>query len=170
MKQQHQGNEKGFTLVELLVALPIAAMVIGAATGVITQLVNSTDATSYMVAYRQVQNAGYRVSEDGLQAQNITVPGTNKGFPFVLSWTDWDDNSITNVTYSLTDMPSGTLKQLQRQKVTGSNVTISVVARYINATQTSCNWSENVITFNVTATVERKTATRTYRIIPRSST
>lgn len=170
MKQQYRGNEKGFTLVELLVALPIAALVIGAATGVITQLANSTDTTSYMVAYRQVQNAGYWVSEDGLQAQNVNVTGIGNDLSFVLSWTNWDDTSITNVTYSLTDMPSGTLKQLQRQKVTGSNVTSTVVARYIDATQTSCNWSENVITFNVTATVERKTATRTYQIAPRSLT
>jgi len=44
-------DQRGVTLVELLVAIPIAALVITAATGAVFQVLNSTRANNYINAY-----------------------------------------------------------------------------------------------------------------------
>jgi len=116
-------DERGVTLLELLVALPIAAMVVAAASGAIFQMLNSGSASNHMLAYREVQTAGYWVSHDALQARTFNDNGgTYPGFPLTLSWTDWDDDEYS-ITYTLEDMPSGNLKYLQRQESVNSTPT-----------------------------------------------
>lgn len=170
-----QKDQRGFTLIELLIALPIAALVVAAATGAIFQTMNSTHASSRMVAYRQVQTAGYWVSRDTLQSQSITT-GANAGFPLVLSWTDWDDNDLHVVDYSLQDMSSGDLDYLQRKEILNGDVgnpIITVVSEYIDPNNSSFEpishelASGETLTFTVKAQVGQQTATRTYEIKPR---
>lgn len=174
MKLIHK-EQRGFTLIELLVALPIAALVVTAATGAIFQIINSTQARNHMVAYRQVQTAGYWVSHDALQAQNVTT-GANAGFPLTLSWTDWDDNDIHEVGYSLQDMSSGDLDYLQRKEIVNGNVNnpvITVVSQYIDPQSASCEpishelTSGETLTFTVKAQVGEQIAIRTYEVKPR---
>ncbi len=62
-------NEKGFTLVEFLVAIPIIGLLGLAMGAVLIQLLHSDRISQRMVAVRQVQAAGDRVSQDGVQAQ-----------------------------------------------------------------------------------------------------
>ena len=168
-------NEGGFTLLELLVSLPIAALVVYAATGAIFQVLNSTRASNYIIAYRQVQNAGYWVSNDGIQAQIITT-GPNAGFPLVLSWTDWDDNDIHLVDYSLQAMSSGGLDYLQRKEILNGdlgNPIITVAGEYIDPNNSSFEPINHglvfgeTLTFTVKAQVDQQSATRTYEIRPR---
>ncbi len=164
-----KGSEEGFTLVELLVAIPIAALVVAAATGIIIQILNGTHNTSHMLAMRQVQTAGDWVSRDSIQTQNITL-GAGNGFPFNLTWTDWDDNEVHQIIYSLLDMPSGGLKQLQRhENINGTTSATTTVAQYIDASATSCQWEaeQKVLTFTVMAKVDQQTESREYEIKPR---
>lgn len=171
-------DQRGFTLLELLVALPIAALVVSAATGAIFQVLNSTRASGYMVAYRQVQETGYWVNHDTLQAQKVMLddPDTSAVIEFLtLSWTDWDGGNEYSVTYTLEDMPSGDLKYLQRQEsVNGTPTATTIVAQHIykdtdKSKPTNCVWDsdEKVLTFTVKAQVGEQTATRTYEIKPR---
>jgi len=160
-------DQQGFTLIELLVAIPIAALIATAAAGGVFQILNSTRASDDILAYRWVQTAGFWVSQDGIQAQSIPPEG-DMPFPFTLSWTDWDDGDVHQVTYSLVSMPSGTLQRLQRQESIDGNLTYTTVGQYIDPSQTNCKRDGNVLTFNVTAAVGRQTATRTYEITPRS--
>lgn len=146
-------------MVELLVAIPIAALVVTAATGAIFQVLNSTRANNYMVAYRQVQTAGYWVSHDAIQAQNVTVPAS-PGFPFTLAWSDWEGLEH-EIDYSLV------AADLQRQETIGYDVTTTTVAQYVDSSQTRCEWDGSVVSFQVAATVGDQTATRTYEIKPR---
>jgi prepilin-type N-terminal cleavage/methylation domain-containing protein len=168
MKRIHKG-QRGLTLLELLIALPIAALILAAATGAIIQLINSSQASSRMVACRQVQTAGYWVSKDGLQAQrvNITAPTAI----LILEWTEWEGNVSYRITYSLQDMPSGSLKQLRRtEAVNGTAGATLTIATHRVPEETSCNWTNDerqAFTFNVTAKVGKQTETRGYEITPR---
>ena len=102
-----KSGQRGFTLLELLVAIPISALVVAAATGGLIQVVNSKDASTHMYSLRQVQTAGYWVSTDAYQAQQVgDVPGeitvgANQGFPLVLKWLDPDTGKTHIVTYTL---------------------------------------------------------------------
>jgi len=177
-------DQKGFTLIELLIAVAIFAVVAVAANAVIVQIVQSNRTSSHMVALRQVQQAGYRVNLDALQAQNITnstVPGSG-GFPLTLNWTTWgttwDPCKFHTVVYNLTNPSgeSGELYQLERQETVDNQTTTTVVGQYIylgteppSSTQCSWNAAEKVLTLNITAMVGLETESRTYEIKPRCS-
>jgi prepilin-type N-terminal cleavage/methylation domain-containing protein len=172
-------NQKGFTLIELLIAVAIFAVVAVAANAVIVQIVQSNRTSSHMVALRQVQQAGYRVNLDALQAQNISVSNVSRGFPLTLNWTAWEGGKVHTVVYSLVNL-SGGLYQLQRQEtVTVDNqTTTTVVGQYIyfnttSPSSTACSWNATanatakVLTLNITAMVGLETESRTYEIKPR---
>jgi len=162
-----QGNQRGFTLVEVMVGVVIMALVGLAAAIAIIQVVNAGRNSSHMSALRQVQTAGYWVSRDGLQAQGVSI-AEGTGFPLELTWQDWDDYEVHQVVYSLQDMPSGSLKKLWRQEtINGGEPTNTLVARYIDTSATSCQWDGSQITFEVSATLEQQTESRTYEIKPR---
>ena len=176
MRLTHK-DQKGFTLIELLIAVAIFAVVAVAANAVIVQIVQSNRTSSHMVAVRQVQQAGYRVSQDALQAQSISVANVTGGFPLTLNWTTWDPCEFYTVNYTLVN-PSGGLYQLQRQEtVTVDNqTTTTVVGQYIyfNTTSpgsTACSWNSTakVLILNITAVVGVETESRTYEIKPRCS-
>jgi len=170
MKLIHK-NQKGLTLVELLLAVAIVAVIAVAANGVIVQLVQSNRTSNHMVAVRQVQQAGYRVSQDCIQAQDITNSTVNGGFPLTLNWTTWEGGEFHTVVYNLTP-PSGGVCQLQRKETVNTTTTTAVVAQYIeppNSTRCSWNATEKVLTFNITARVDLQTESRTYEIKPRAS-
>ena len=165
-----QGNQRGFTFVEVMVGVVIMALVGLAAATAIIQVVNAGRNSSHMSALRQVQTAGYWVSRDGLQAQDVSIPeGT--GFPLELTWQDWDGLEIHQIQYSLQDMPSGSLKKLWRQEtINVGEPTNTLVAQYIDASSTSCYWTDEYqesFNFEVAATLEEQTECRTYEIKPR---
>ena len=174
MLRRFTKNEKGLTLLELLIVLPIAAIVVGAASAVIIQLLSASSTSAHMAALRQVQQAGYWVSTDALQAQVVTANTTtawgSEDFPLSLKWTDWDSNNH-NITYRL--MPMGDLYELKRS----DGATGITVARYLTA-NTTCSWNSTSTTAPVlTLTVEASVVaaargpgaeTRTYEIKPRA--
>ena len=162
-------NQKGFTLIEIVIALGVFGLVITAASGTIAQIIQSSRSSEHMNALRQVQTAGYWVSKDGIQAQTITT----QGYFLYVGRTDWDDSELHEVIYSLQDMPSGSLKQLQREEsLNGAPTATTIISRYIDPALTSCVWDANAkaLTFTVTATINQQTETRTYAVQPRPST
>ncbi len=169
-------NQKGFTLIELLITVAIVAGIGVVTTAAIGQLVQSNRTSNHMVAVRQVQQAGHRVSQDCIQAQNID-PGEDEdgGFPLILNWTTWEGEGgeLHTVVYDLTNH-SGGVCELQRQEtVDGVDMPPTIVAQYIEEPpgSTECSWNNatRVLTLNVTAKVGLQTASRTYEIKPRPS-
>jgi prepilin-type N-terminal cleavage/methylation domain-containing protein len=66
------GGSRGFTLMETMLAMAIAALVMGGVFAVWTQMFNVTAANSnYMAAFRQVQNAGDWISHDAQMTQGV---------------------------------------------------------------------------------------------------
>ena len=167
MKRIHK-EQRGLTLIELLIALPIAALIIFAATGAIIQLLESSQASNHMIALRQVQTAGYWVSKDGLQAQRVDI--TTAPDILILEWTEWEGNVSYRITYSLEDMPSGSSKQLKRTEAVNDTVRTSIIATNLVPEETSWDWTnadKQAFTFKVTAKVGEQTETRIYEITPR---
>ena len=166
MKSRHK-NQKGFTLIELLVALPLVAIVTFAASTVAIQTMQSSRTTNHMVALGQVQNAGNWISQDAIQAQQVTVL-TSPGF-LSLEWTNWDNSDTYKVDYSL--IASGDLNYLERKEIVNgdtSNPIIMIVSRYIDDS-TECAWDsiQDTLTVEVTARVGEQLETRLYEIKPR---
>jgi len=154
-------NQKGFTLIELLITVAILAVIGVVIQAVIVEVIQSNRTSNHMVAVRQVQQAGYYVSKDGLQAQDIDGNLTISS-PLHLNWTDWDGQSY-DITYTLEPMqPMGTLYRLHRNDA-------SLPIEYLTE-DTECIWNNatRVLTFNVTAMVGLQTESRIYEIKPRT--
>jgi len=103
VKVLHKGW-RGFTLIELMVAVAIMGIISLGASMCIGQLLNQTSRDSnFSLASQQATNAVYWISHDALMAQ--TIVGW-QNFPdsggLCLSWTDWD-----NVQYSANYTVSG---------------------------------------------------------------
>lgn len=100
MKKLKKG-EKGFTLLELLIAIALTGIVATAITMVIFQTFTaSTRSANHMVAVRQVQEAGYWVSLYTYMAQGTEITG-DSGFPLILDWIDFDTGEKHEVEFSL---------------------------------------------------------------------
>jgi prepilin-type N-terminal cleavage/methylation domain-containing protein len=164
MPKKLRTDQKGFTLIEILIAVAIVGLIAAAAGGSIVQVIQSTDTTAHMLAVRQVQTAGYWVSTDGLQAQYVTATGPT-GFPLKLRWTD-SKSHYHNIAYTLEPM-DGLYKLLRSEGATSITV-----GRYLTD-DTICSWSGNarILTLTVEASVTGahgpETETRTYEIEPR---
>jgi prepilin-type N-terminal cleavage/methylation domain-containing protein len=88
MKKLHKG-QRGFTMLELLIALAITALITTSITMAISQtFTGTTRSSNHMVAVRQVQETGYWVSYYAFSAQNMTITG-DSGFPLILCWFDF---------------------------------------------------------------------------------
>lgn len=170
-----KGGEKGFaTLAYMIVAISIMALVAGGATATFFQMIKRTERSNEQItAVRQVQNAGYWISRDTHMAQSVELAGAS-GLPLTLTWTDWGSGDEYQVIYTLEDMPSGELKQLQRSYSINQGASkAAFVAQYIDPDplMTKCEFTDGVLTLTVTATVslgsQVASETRTYEIIPR---
>ena len=167
-------GEDGYSLIGIVIALSIMTIVTSGIMMAIHQIYNvSSDRTNHLVAIREVQNAGRWFTLDGQKAVTVEPAQDQDGFPLTISWDDPDDNQY-EVVYILT--PDN---KLQREHYTNRIVnpypdTTTLVASYIDLSNTSCNFTENnELIANIVATVNidstAYTEARTYRIFPRGS-
>ncbi len=141
-------SQRGFTLVEALVAMAIASSITGAISTSIHQVFTShAQSMAHMTAIKQVENAVFWLSRDVQQAQ-VVDPGPTSGFPLNLTWVDWD-GVVEQVTYTLEG------GELERAYSTGGAPVTHVVGRYIDSgsTETNFQFIDGVFTFKITASV-----------------
>lgn len=158
-------GEKGFTLIEMLVVVAIAAVVMGAASAAIVALYRiSPQSNNWTVALRQVQNSGYWISRDvQMSAGNIAVGTGNTFLTMVLPQNPTDNVTIV---YQLQNMSGG--QRLMRTNQT-TNDTI-MIAEFISIpadTGPFYNSDNNTLTFTIKATYGNAPVTRTYEALQR---
>ena len=167
-------GEKGFTYVELLVAITIVALVSGAAAIAIFQIFKGTERNNnYMTAVRQVHNAGYWISSDVQMAQSVTAGNLTVPDFLVLSWTvpDYAGEDISHsATYFFEDLTDG-IGKLKRSHWSSAGVNEqTLIAEHIyyapdDPDDTSkASYQSPVLTVQITALFEETRETREYRI------
>jgi len=174
-------NQRGFTLVELLIAIAISVVIGSAVGGAAYQVFNINAAsTNHQIVINQVQNAVNSLSRDAEQAQYI-VPKNSSDIPLplgtefklvenadqlTLNWTDWD-NTRTEIIYTVVN---GILQRTL--KVNGGQTSQTNVANNISVASGSWNLSTKVldVTIESRITAPKPAAeTRTFQIMPRSA-
>jgi len=178
-------DERGFTLVELLVVTAIVALIGGATAMSTFQVINVTRSSNdNMAALRQVQNAGYWISRDAQMAEDVVVdddPVTPEFLTF--SWTEWDyegEGENTNyhiVIYSFQDL-SGSIGKLKRQYLIyddqgaeiGNQTTMVAENAYYNTADpddpdnTTASYQIPMLTFQIAASVGEASEIREYAV------
>lgn len=165
-------NQRGFTLIEMLVALAITGLISTGVTMSIFQVLNTNhQVSSRMIAITQVENAGYWITRDAKMAQSI-VAAEN----LTLAWGGWEYESAIDtykVCYTHAD------SELWRHQEVTTDIYNSdgdlvettesqnsmLVAEHITAITPSMD--VNKLTVSVTASVGEIEEERTYEITPR---
>ena len=165
-------NQRGFTLIEVLIAIAVTALIIGGITMAIFQTFTvSARTSSHMTAVRQVQNAGHWISQDAQMAQEVDT-NDDLGTPLelelvTLTWTEWVDGTVNTVIYSIT--ADDELKRSHSED--GGPPTAMIVARFIDLAETKSELSDDTLILTITATVSDFTGetseTGVYEITPR---
>lgn len=164
-------SQKGFTLIELIIALAIASAIGVAVTmtahSMITLPLMSNDSNT---AINQVRTAVNWINKDvqGAAPSSVNTTLDAPGF-FIVSLQEWDSGtwSTHDITYSLEDMAGTSLKELWRDYDSGT--TRNLIAQFIDPDNTNCSWDvdASVLTVVITATVGDETETRTIQVKPR---
>jgi prepilin-type N-terminal cleavage/methylation domain-containing protein len=157
-------GQSGMTMIELVMALAVTAIIGTAVTAAVAQVFDTNVRSSnHMVAVRQVQNAGYWFSRDAQMAQSVDTSVSGKLVR--LQWTDFE-NTLHTADYTLVDGASG-LKDLERD-IDGDVV---VVGQFIDPDETSVVFAGGKLALTVTASVGNNDTqgneTRIYEIKPR---
>ncbi len=167
-------GEKGYTLVELLVAITIIAMASGAAGAAIFQILRNTERNNdYLTVVRQVQSAGYWISRDAQMAQSVATDNLTLPDFLIISWTEWDDAGdpiYHSANYTIEGLTGGigTLKRSHWSSAGASEQTL--VAEYIyydpdDVDDTSkASYQSPVLTVQLTALFKETLETREYKI------
>ncbi len=167
-------SEKGFALVELVIAVAITVVISGAAGAAIFQVFRGTERNNdHLTVVRQVQNAGYWISRDAQMAETATTDNLMPPYFLILSWTEWDDagDPISHsATYSFEDLTNGIGKLKRSHQSSAGASEQTLVAEYIyydpdDVDGTSkASYESPVLTVQLTALFEETLETREYRI------
>ncbi len=149
----------GFTLIELVVAIGIVGAVVTAASLAVVTLLRLTPPTrDYMVAYQQVQNAGYWLLKDINMSYNVTV---GDGNPTLLILKQRHDPTTEVIVIYECRASNGSYKLVRIE-----DDAETVVAEHIKQIP-PCNPDTRAITVTLTAKVGKEEVTTTYKAVPR---
>lgn len=135
-------DQRGFTLVELMVACAISSMIIGVLGTALHQFIGTSErGNEELRALHDTSNAGYWITLDGERSETTNlVDGAPLADSITLGWTSGGQANTS--TYSL----SGT--ELKRNH----NGTVTSVARHVSSVEFSI--AGRVITVTMTSTPE----------------
>jgi len=171
-------NQKGFTVIELAVAVAIIALIGSAAATTTFQVIAGAERSSdHMAAVWQVQNAGYWIGHDAQMAEDVVVDNLEYPNFLVLTWTekdyDKDDSTYHSVTYFFEDLSNGVGKLKRDHRSSAGANQCSLVAECIyydpdDLDNTSkASYQSPVLTVKLTAIFGEAQESREYQITKR---
>ena len=167
-------SEKGYSLIELLVAVTIMVLAAtGAGSAVYQILKNIENNNDRMTVVRQVENAGYWISRDAQMARALSTSDNLTDPDFLsLSWTSWDDAGLivdhsANYTFvNVTDK----IGDLKRTYTNGVTTQTTIVAQYIffdladTSSTSNTTFNAPLLTVRLTAKYDQVEESREYSI------
>jgi prepilin-type N-terminal cleavage/methylation domain-containing protein len=166
-------NQKGFTLIELVVVLSIAAFVVSAASmTVITMMRLAPRSSNYAIALRQVQDTGYWISRDvQMSSGNITVNSFDDPtfMTMVQPQLTLPDCTIDyeTVVYETEATADGLKRLVRSNQDTGE---ANVVAEYLSDVSAEYDSVTGILTVTVSAESGDTDVTRIYQAMQRVPT
>ncbi|MFC2011440.1 type II secretion system protein J [Chloroflexota bacterium] len=168
-------GEKGYTLLELMIAITITVIVTGSAGSAIFQVLKNTERNNdHITVVRQVENAGYWISRDAQMALSVTTTDNLTPPDFLsLSWSEWDvdgDPTYHWVNYTFQDLTDGIGKLSRTYGSSAGASEETLVAQYIYydpddvEVTSNTSYQNPVLTVKLTAVFEDIVETREYRI------
>lgn len=127
-------SEKGFTLIELIGAVAVMALIAVAVTVVTFQVLKvAGQSNDQMTAIPQVQNAGYWISRDTQMAESVVVANLEPAIFIILNWTAYDggDPTYHSVTYFFEDLHNGIGKLKRNHWSSAGADEETLIAQYI---------------------------------------
>ncbi len=170
-------DEKGFSYIELVIAVAIIAVISGAAAITTYQVCKGTGTNNdYITTVHQVQSAGFWISRDARMAQSVTTDNLTLPDFLTLSWTEWDENDdpiYHTATYFFTDVTDeiGALKR--RHWSSGGINEQTLVAKSIYFAPgdpdvtSKASYQDSILTVQLTALSDKSRETREYKITHR---
>ncbi len=169
-----KSGERGFTLVELVVAVALIGLVSAAASSAIFQIFRGNDRNNDQItAVRQAENAGYWISRDAQMAETISTENLTSPDFLVLRWSEWADNGTAiyhSATYSFDNATDSVYKLIRVHRSSTRPSEQTLVAQYIyydpsDTDNTSKASYENpVLTLQLTTISGKTRETREYKI------
>ena len=164
LPQSIVGRQEGITLIELLVALALGAMIaLAVAIGIHQILTGTTQTTNHNNAINEVRTAEHWISRDARMAKpgNVTDSAVAAGSTLlqIVLWVNADGTNRSTITYTLQD---GTL---QRDR-DGQQTFVAGNIRAKEEGVTWCQWNDStqVLTVTITAEVFTESETRTFEV------
>jgi prepilin-type N-terminal cleavage/methylation domain-containing protein len=173
-------RQAGFTLIELVVAIAISAIIMAGASVLLWQLaVSSSGTTNQAVANLQVHYVSSWIGQDVIQAGNITLGGnaTTGNFPLTIIIPTYNNATMETVIYDIEPMKDklgNELWKLYRTEahpgVTGNST--SLIAEYLDPQSTGLcavgnSTRVDALRLKVGAIIDTKEAAAIYAINPR---
>jgi len=166
-------NEKGFTLVDSLVAVAVAAFVgLGAVALTFQTLKVTAQDNAWATVVRQAQDVGYWTSQDAQSAtavQAVTgAPGDGVAF-MTFFWDDWETGDLYQVSYVWRS--AGGLYKIERVYLKNGVAQTAMIADHVVGGGTALE--QQGTAWKLTVVVQAglsdapKTATTSYLIEPR---
>jgi prepilin-type N-terminal cleavage/methylation domain-containing protein len=190
VKNMQRHSQKGFTIVELIIAIAIIGLITPMLVSMLSQLSTSNSVITHrQIAINEIQNAIDRVSEDIFTAQSIVIKnssGSQKSpdpitkmialdlagaaDTLTMSYMEWN-NTLHTVEYKLDN--GGTLTRYNSILVSGQTTPTqsqTLIARSISTCAGTWDTNLKTMTLNVVATVGEnhpRSESRTVQINPR---
>jgi type II secretory pathway pseudopilin PulG len=171
-------GEKGFTVIELILACAIAAVLGTVGTMSAFQTMRTAEASEgHLISVRQLQDASDWIGRDVQTAENVVVDNLDYPNFLILTWTEQDYLGSEPVYHAVTyffDGITGGIGALKRNHSSSGGIDNNLLVAptiYFNpddpGVTSNTTYQDSLLTVKLCAIFEDSTETRIYNYVPR---